>query len=110
MNIGEKVKQLRQQRGLSQNELAKRSKISQPNLCRLEGGVSHTVRADNLFRIAAVLGVPADFFNGDAELTPRDIVIHDPEARELLRGYLMANAEDRRLLSRLAQQLGEKKP
>lgn len=53
--IGQRVRLLREQRGLSVAELARRADILRPNLSRLESG-KHMPSLDTLERVAAALG------------------------------------------------------
>jgi len=54
--LGDKIKALRDKKGLSQNALAKRAKISQPVIAALEAGEQQTTK--KLPDIARELGVP----------------------------------------------------
>ncbi len=54
--IGGRVRELRQERGLTTYELAKRSGILRPNISRIEGG-RHVPNVDTLDRLARALGV-----------------------------------------------------
>jgi len=59
-HIGWRVRELRQQKGLTTYELAKRSGILRPNISRIESG-RHVPSVDTLDRLARALGVsPAD--------------------------------------------------
>jgi len=55
MIVGERIKQLRQERGLTQLDLAERLGVAQPVVCRFERG--HDMRLSTLQRIAEALGV-----------------------------------------------------
>lgn len=54
--IYERIKQLRQERGITQTQLAEMIGIKQPSLARIESG-RHTIRLDILERICEALGV-----------------------------------------------------
>ena len=84
MKLGKKVKQPREKRGLSQNELAKKAGIRQPSVSRLEGGLARFIRADRLAKIAEVLGVSPNFLLSDRdETTLADFLGHDQALKEL---------------------------
>ncbi|TMI73181.1 MAG: helix-turn-helix transcriptional regulator [Bacillati bacterium ANGP1] len=58
--IGWRVRELRQRKGLTTYELAKRSGILRPNISRIESG-RHVPSVETLDRLARALGVsPAD--------------------------------------------------
>jgi transcriptional regulator with XRE-family HTH domain len=52
------LQRLRKARGLSQQDLAKKSRISQPYLSQLEAGTYKNPSIDILQRLARALGVP----------------------------------------------------
>jgi transcriptional regulator with XRE-family HTH domain len=56
-NLGMKLKRLRTQRGLSQEVLAKRVKVTQPYLAMLESGVFRNPMLGTLWRLAKALKV-----------------------------------------------------
>jgi transcriptional regulator with XRE-family HTH domain len=55
--VGRRVRALRQRKGLSQLELAKRAKITQPYLAQIEAGVRKNPSLKTLQRLAKALGV-----------------------------------------------------
>ena len=60
--VGNKVRQLRKDRGLTQSELAQRIGVQQSDLCRMENG-EYKVSLDTLFKILAVFGMDiGEFF------------------------------------------------
>lgn len=71
MNIGEKLKLIRDQQKISMNTLAKRADVSQSTLSRIEAG-SQLPTFDVLERCIAALGYTlADFFaNQSPEIPP----------------------------------------
>ena len=98
MNIGEKLKQLRQQRGLTQEELADRCELSKGFISQVERNLASPSIA-TLTDMLECLGVtPADFFaDKDGEKTvfgPQDMFVkEDPDT---LRGsitWLVPNAQ-----------------
>ncbi len=67
MTIGERLKQLRELKGLSQNGLAKRAGISQPVISDLERDVRQDMTLDTAQRLAKALGVTLDMLAGESE-------------------------------------------
>ncbi len=55
--IGEKLRVLRQGRGISQAQLASQCGIAQPNISRLEAGTAGTPKLETLQKIAEALGL-----------------------------------------------------
>lgn len=57
-----KLKQLRETKGFSQNELSKRSGVTQSNISRIESG-EHSPKIGTLQKLAIALGIDTkDFF------------------------------------------------
>ena len=67
MNLGESIRKIRQEKGLSQGEMQKRTGILRSYLSRVENG--HTVPSlATLQRLASAMGVAlADFFAAEGE-------------------------------------------
>lgn len=65
--VGEKIKGLRKDRGLSQCDLAKRVGMSQASLSEIESGRTNFPASNNLLKIASVLGVDPNCFVGASE-------------------------------------------
>jgi len=64
--IGERLRQLMQEQGVGENELARRSNVPQPTIHRILKGVSNSPRINNLEKLAASLGTTASFLaHGD---------------------------------------------
>lgn len=56
MSLGDRIRDLRKQRGLNLSELADSAKISVSYLSQIERGEKESVSADILFRLAKTLG------------------------------------------------------
>ncbi len=72
MTIAERIRLYRQQKDLSQNELAKLSKVNNKSLSRYELGTS-VPPADALKNIADALGISADALLSDDTISIKDI-------------------------------------
>ena len=69
MNISEKIKKLRQEKGWSQTQLAKKLNTQSQNVSRYERGI-FTPSTEALSKFAEVFGVSVDYLlNGEAEDT-----------------------------------------
>ena len=81
MHLGDRIKKLREERGLTQTELASRADISQPIISRLEGKVRDNVNADVLKALAKALGCTTDYLVGmheeddESESEPTEAVL-----------------------------------
>lgn len=60
MNLGEKIRQLREERRFTQGQLASRSSLSQGYLSQLENGEVKNPSAAVLLRVAQAMNVDAD--------------------------------------------------
>ena len=58
--LGERLKAVRRRLGMSQEELALRSGVTQASIEVVERGKRHSMRSDHLGRIAEAVDVPAD--------------------------------------------------
>jgi|GEM_PF-1027293 len=61
MSLGEKVKEKRENRGMTQKQLAQASGISQATISRLESGRVKELKSQALRRLADALGVTMDY-------------------------------------------------
>jgi transcriptional regulator with XRE-family HTH domain len=66
-----RIRELREAKGWSQAELARRSGVPQSSISRLESGEQESVNFQHLERLADVLGVHAAL-----------LIAHEPEKRE----------------------------
>ena len=66
MTFGEKLRKIRQDRGLTQAELAEMSNLSQPQICDYENGKS-SAHPNNKIVLSMALGVKPSELNDDLE-------------------------------------------
>lgn len=97
--VGEKIRELRKSRSLTQAELAAKIGVQQSDLCRMETG-EYKVSLDTLFRILAIFGLDiGEFFQerartrdgGEEEMLRRWRRL-SPRAREEVREFLVFKA------------------
>jgi transcriptional regulator with XRE-family HTH domain len=74
----ESVKRIRNQRGLSQRELAKRAGLNTVTLVRLEKGVG-SPQVDTLEKLAEALGVPIVAFFAEESADPKETAPSQPD-------------------------------
>jgi transcriptional regulator with XRE-family HTH domain len=80
--IGQKVRDLRSKMGLTTVTLAKKLRLSQAQVSRLENGLQG-FRSGTLAKIAKVLGVPPMYFFIEDEQAATAGVVHDLDKRGL---------------------------
>jgi transcriptional regulator with XRE-family HTH domain len=64
MSLGERLKQQREKRRLTQTELAERARVDQSLISRLESKVSASTNTEVLKRLAQILGCTTDYLVG----------------------------------------------
>ena len=60
MNLGKVIRDLREEKGMNQQELSKKSEVTQKTISYMEGGKTK-INTETLRRIADGLGVPVAF-------------------------------------------------
>jgi transcriptional regulator with XRE-family HTH domain len=72
MTLGERLKSLREMRGLSRSELARRAHVHRPTIIELEEGRQKDVGVSIAIRLAKALGVKLELLVGedDGQLEP----------------------------------------
>jgi len=73
MNLGERIKQLRDQRGFNHTELAKRAGVSSTTIKNLEDNPDQNPTLDNLRGIASALGVTVAYLIGEGHPIPENL-------------------------------------
>ncbi len=56
--LGQVLRRMREQKGMTQEELAKRAKLTKPYISQIENGVRQNPSLPALRRLAKALGVP----------------------------------------------------
>ena len=106
MALAEKVKRLRNKRGMSQSELADAADLTQATISRIESGQVSELRSDALMRLAVSLKVTMDFLSGRTErFTSYDLFRTDPDAEYVLELYKELSPRSREGLKEYAQYL-----
>lgn len=70
-NISERVRELREERGLTRKELAQLSGVNESLLGRIENGKIHKIQDDALQKLAKFFSVSADFLLGLTDIPDR---------------------------------------
>jgi transcriptional regulator with XRE-family HTH domain len=97
MVLAERLKTMREQKGLSQQALAEAARMTQSAFSRLEAGVVQQPRLAVLKRLAEALGVSVDYLVGTVRVP---ITKHpaDPAVGELLETYEGLSLAERKQL------------
>ena len=87
MKLGQKIRQLREEKGLSLNRLAEEASISKAYLSQLENDVSKQPSAEILLKIASALGVTiADLLDQPVRVYAEDF--EDEDIPNVLREFI----------------------
>ena len=99
MSLGERIKALREKRGMNQKQLAEASRITQATISRIEKGKVNQLKSEALKRLADALGSTVDYLvNRTDQLTPEDVMKADDKAKYLFRGYEKLSSDGRNQL------------
>jgi len=100
MNVGARIRELRKAKGLSTQELANLTNISQPVISRLETN-NRSADVASIEIICNALGITlAEFFAGDQPVV-------DPELKSLLETAKKLSPEQRELVQRLLETISK---
>jgi transcriptional regulator with XRE-family HTH domain len=105
VKFGERIKQLRTDRGLTLDQLAQATESSKSYIWELENKNPPRPSAEKLSAIAAALGVTVDFLMGADEHT-----LADAEDKAFYRAYSNLPEDTRRQIREMAKILGTKRP
>jgi transcriptional regulator with XRE-family HTH domain len=101
--LGEKVRKLREAKGLTQKQLSDLSQITQATVSRLESCDIKMLEGEKLRRLAIALNVTVDFLVSKTDrLTPDDRVSSDPMAAHIFNIYEKLPEVERNLLEKFA--------
>lgn len=99
MALAEKVRVKREEKGMTQAELAKKSGLTQATISRIESGEVRQLKSDAIRLLAKALDVSTDFLVGDMPRMKFDETLKaDETAQVIFRGYEKLSEEKRRQL------------
>ena len=99
MNIGGRVRELREKRGLTQLDLTKATGLSQATISRIESGEFENLRGKTLVKLADSLRVTTDYLLGRTDkASPQHIFGVDLGAKALLKIYQDLDEDGKRML------------
>ncbi len=99
MEIGKRIKTLREQKGISQTELAEKSKSSKQTIYKYENGIITNIPSDKIELIAKILDVTPSYLMGWEE-EKKQIIYNSLEnlpkdEKEVLSLYRELDIEDK---------------
>jgi transcriptional regulator with XRE-family HTH domain len=94
MTLGDRIKQLRQQRGWSQAQLSKKLNVHQKQISGYERGV-HSPSIELLVRIAELFNVSLDYIAFDKREEKNIVPIADRELMQAVQQIDQLSAEDK---------------
>lgn len=95
-----RLKELRLERGITQEELSKITGVSFPTISRYEKGHRDEPKLSILRVLSNYFDVPLDYMAGESDIRDKDL-----NAGEISRIFNELNANDKRLLMDLAKSL-----
>ena len=98
-----RLRQLRKERDLTQEQLSKVSGVSLPTISRYEGGTRDEPKLTIMKQLADYFNVSIDFLAGDSEIRDRNF-----SSAELLKIFKLLSENDRKMLMDLGKVLLEK--
>lgn len=106
MNIGQRIRELREKSGLTQEQLASQIKTTKQTIYKYEQGIITNIPSDRLESIAGVFGVKPTYLVGweDAEPAPVE-ESYTEEELELIRVYRSLNEEGRSFVEQVKKLL-----
>lgn len=81
MDVGKRIRQLRESKGWEQLELAKKINISQSKMNKIETGFQKRIEPELLVDLSNVLGATVDYIVGNTD-NPDEVV--DPEFEDFI--------------------------
>ena len=88
MPLSEKIRVKREEKGLTQKELAHKCGLTQATISRLESGEVKQLKTEAIKALAKALGVTTDFLVGDMpKMSFDDTLRADDTAQIIFRGY-----------------------
>ena len=100
MKIGDRIKEIRTKRGMSQVMLADKIKVSKQTLYKYENGVITNIPSDKIEAIADVFGVSPAYFMGWDEGALERLTVYADElhVQRVAELYRLASDRDRKII------------
>lgn len=96
LNLSERIKELRSQRGWSQDRLAEKVGVSRPSVTQWESGVTKNIKNETLVGLAAAFDMSVDeLLTGHRSIREPAAAYFSNDEEELLSRYRSLSADDR---------------
>lgn len=92
MNIGERIKSIRESKWFSQTELADKINVSKQTLYKYENGIITNIPSDKIEAIGNILNVSPSYLMGWSEIN------ESPDEKQLLDIYKELNPDNKKLV------------
>lgn len=110
MKLGQRVREIREGKKISQRQLAMKTGIAAATMSRLESGKFQSLNAESLRKVAEALEVTVDYLVGKtAEMSPGDHLVSDQKALSIFRDFDQIGASEKDLLLTFAEFLRQKR-
>lgn len=106
MTIGERIKELRISKGISQIDLAEKTGSSKQTIYKYENGIVTNIPSDKLESIANILGCTPAYLMGWNE--KKTVPVFEPEHIELIDLYSRLEPEQKQTVMSLLRSLVKK--
>lgn len=106
--IGDRIRELRTKKGLTQKALEDRTGISQATICRLENatGEIRALRSTTLKKLAEALDVSVDYLVGKtAEMTPSELIGVNKSALSVIENFQHLGAMEQSIIKAITEDL-----
>lgn len=110
MTIGDRIREKRKDRRMTQEELAELSKTTKQNINKYENNVITNIPSDKIERIAKVLSVSPAYLMGwteNNEETMKSATTLDPVEREIIETYRKADGKQKLRIGSLIQEISD---
>lgn len=108
MRLSDRLREIRQRKGWTQNHLAEVSGVPQPSIWRLEKGLILNPKSSLLRKLAEALEVSMDYLVSEEEgISFDEILRHDPLGQAVFRGYESLTEQGKEQLRSFVQWLSD---
>lgn len=118
MDIGQKIKSLREEKGMTLEELGDKVGVGKSTVRKWETGIIANMRRDKIVKVAEALGTdPAYLMGWEKEEQVADVLLKaykselilDEQLKRIIEYYKLMNQSDRDMLENLAKRCAETK-
>ena len=118
MDIGQKIKSLREEKGMTLEELGDKVGVGKSTVRKWETGIIANMRRDKIVKVAEALGTdPAYLMGWEKEEQVADVLLKtykselilDEQLKRITEYYKLMNQSDRDMLENLAKRCAETK-